>query len=144
MEEFAAADPTGVPPVHRAGAPGLLYIPELAGRTDRLGIAVFHKDGSTVEAGDSRRCYNSGAAPSGLARRTWPASAPRAGLPRSAAGRPAPVPGRPMAGSSTPTLMTCGMYDGSGDFAIPVGVPAKSGGRRHHGGGARSYGRWPV
>ena len=34
------------------------YIPELARQDpDRLGIAVFHKDGNMVEAGDSRRCF---------------------------------------------------------------------------------------
>ena len=34
------------------------YIPELARQDpDRLGIAVFHKDGTLVEAGDSRRCF---------------------------------------------------------------------------------------
>ena len=34
------------------------YIPELARQDpDRLGIAVFHKDGNLVEAGDSRRCF---------------------------------------------------------------------------------------
>lgn len=34
------------------------YIPELARQDpDRLGIAVFHKDGTLVEAGDSRRSF---------------------------------------------------------------------------------------
>ena len=34
------------------------YIPELARQDpDRLGIAVFDKDGNMVEAGDSRRCF---------------------------------------------------------------------------------------
>ena len=34
------------------------YIPESARQDpDRLGIAVFHKDGNLVEAGDSRRCF---------------------------------------------------------------------------------------
>ena len=34
------------------------YIPELARQDpDRLGIAMFHKDGNMVEAGDSRRCF---------------------------------------------------------------------------------------
>lgn len=46
-----------MPPVHRAGALAS-YIPELARQDpDRLGIAVFDKDGNMVEAGDSRRCF---------------------------------------------------------------------------------------
>lgn len=54
---IAATDPAGVPPVHRAGALAS-YIPELARQDpDRLGIAVFHKDGTLVEAGDSRRSF---------------------------------------------------------------------------------------
>lgn len=38
-------------------------------------------------------------------------------------------------------LMTCGMYDGSGDFAVNVGVPGqKWSGRRHYGCGAHQNG----
>ena len=31
------------------------------------------------------------------------------------------------AGKALATLVTCGMYDGSGEFALNVGFPAKSG-----------------
>ena len=33
---------------------------------------------------------------------------------------------RKLAGNNNPTLVTCGMCDGSGEFALKIGFPAKS------------------